>query len=285
MNALWSADQIQGQRNHQEDRFAVVERHGAEVCCCDRGDCRALPDRQLPVGDVLYLLADGMGGMGYGDEAAELVVYGFVDYFTVPAQADLSPEQQLRAALAGANHTLTDQVDQQPDKDGMGTTLVALLWHSNDHSLEWLSVGDSRLLLFRDGELRALSERHNCRNLVTRLLAEGDYTRANELRWFGDALYSAVDGRPLKAVDTSTVALHAHPGDLFILASDGLDTLSDQVLTDTLAPWPALVLAARTPDGVTQVLDQCRSELFRQLQQADAPYQDNCTVLLVGITE
>lgn len=282
MNALWSAAQIQGRRDHQEDRFAVVERHDDDVCCCD-GSCeQCLPDRYLANGDSLFLLADGMGGMGHGDEAAELAVYSFVDYFTVPSQAALKPADQLRTALAGANRSLDTEVHLEPDKDGMGTTLVALLWHGARDTLDWLAVGDSRLLLYRDGQLQELSERHNCRNLVTRLLAAGDYTRANELRWFGDALYSAVDGKPLKAVDTSTLALHAHPGDLYLLASDGLDTLPDGTIADTLAPWYEDLLKADGASAGT-VVEGCTHALFQQLEQADAPYQDNCTALVVGI--
>lgn len=61
MDVHLSADQIQGGRDYQEDFFAVVEGDVVHY----RGERYQL-DSGISSEQVLFVLADGMGGMGHG---------------------------------------------------------------------------------------------------------------------------------------------------------------------------------------------------------------------------
>ncbi|MDX1756810.1 MAG: protein phosphatase 2C domain-containing protein [Marinobacter sp.] len=281
MIAGWSGGQIQGRRKYQEDRYAVVEKQTATV----GGDVRRLPTPLTPAKDTLFLLADGMGGMGHGDLAADTVVEHFIASYRQPPPVSTPPAARLARALEAANQGLTQLITREPEKTGMGTTLIALLWHQAEDTIEWLSVGDSLLYLYRDGRLLPLNEKHNGRYLAERYAAAGDAAHADELRMMGNVLFSAVDGRPIREVDRSDHPLPLQDRDLVILASDGLETLPHDELAAALVRSQAALARAGDAEQAGQAIVNCRNHLFERLQEAEAPFQDNCTIVTIGFFE
>src|SRR5690606_32025451 len=75
-------------------------------------------------------------------------------------------------AAAGANAAVYDASREDPELAGMGTTLVAMA-RTDDDELAYISVGDSRIYLLRDGELSRLTVDHS---LVEELVREGAIT-------------------------------------------------------------------------------------------------------------
>ncbi|SDX32682.1 PP2C family protein-serine/threonine phosphatase [Marinobacter mobilis] len=278
MIAVWSAAQIQGSRDYQEDRFGVVENNTILY----RGKRYPFAAGLFPAHYSLYVLADGMGGMGHGEQAASTVVEVFIETFINLGNDGLAPAERLRSALEQANQAIADIVSREPHKRGMGATLVALLWDSQAGTVQWLSVGDSLLQHFRNQLLEPLNEKHTFDNLAKRYAAQGNDEKAAELMVHGGTLSSAVDGRPIPEVDQPPQPLAVAHSDLVILASDGLETLSEQQITNTLTDHAPDWLKAADGESGSRALASCRDALFDQLREARAPHQDNCTVILIG---
>ena len=155
-----------------------------------------------------------------------------------------------------------------PVLSGMGSTIVAAVF-AND-GVEWVSVGDSPLLLFRRGELALLNEDHSLAPELDRMVAAGRMTeeeaRSDPRRHM---LRSAVTGEDLDLVDVSRRPLTLEAGDYVILASDGLHTLDHMEVQR--------IVAAYAKDGAEAVA----SALIRAVESIRDPHQDNTTVMAV----
>ena len=147
----------------------------------------------------------------------------------------------------------------------MGATLVAALVIGP--VLYWVSVGDSLLWLFRDGELLRLNEDHSMRPLLLELAEAGELSE-EEILYHPAAhqLRSVVHGRDLPLVDMAAEGYPLEAGDVILLASDGIETLSAAALTKTLQAH------ADDAGALTQAL-------LDGVAAAGAPRQDNTTVL------
>jgi protein phosphatase len=132
-----------------------------------------------------------------------------------------------------------------------GSTVVAFVTRGTRSALLW--VGDSRIYRLRGGELTQLTRDH---------VAEGA-GEADE----SHAISRAVGGDPTLDVD---VAYHSvHPGDRFLLCSDGLNhEIADDVIAQKL----------REPD-----LMQCVQGLIAAALRAGGT--DNVSVIVVDAFE
>ena len=101
-----------------------------------------------PVGPLpnLFIVADGMGGHKAGDFASRYVVEHMKEYIENSDPA--SPVMILRKALEKTNQGLFEEAQGNPDREGMGSTLVAAT--IEDDMMYVANVGDSRLYLLRD---------------------------------------------------------------------------------------------------------------------------------------
>jgi len=222
----------------------------------------------------LAVLADGMGGYKAGEVASALAVNVFVDQVrrglreraassvdevTGYTQASLI----VRDAITQANDSIYPAAQQQTHCQGMGTTLVSLLFHDNQVSVA--HVGDSRLYRLRHEELEQLTVDHS---LMQELVDRGFYTPEEARRNVQKNLVTrAVGVDPTVTADLQEEVVL--PGDLYLLCSDGLTDLVDDAnihltLTEHGANLPA---AAR-----------------QLVQQANANGgTDNISVILVRI--
>ncbi len=204
--------QIQGRRKHQQDR----------------AHCQSLGN-----GCHLLVLGDGMGGHVAGDIASATVLERFRNAF-VNDGGESNPRARLLQALKAANHALFDRIQEDPRLTGMGTTLVAV--HVAGRSLYWISVGDSPLWLFRNGEMQRLNENHSMGGLLDQRAAHGEITREEAAKFPGRSqLLEAVMGDDIKLYDAPAEPLKLQPGDLIALASDGVETCSPEELQNIVA--------------------------------------------------
>jgi protein phosphatase len=150
----------------------------------------------------------------------------------------------------------------------MGSTLIGAAFTGD--GIEWVSVGDSPLFLFRRGEVAVLNEDHSFAPELDRLVAEGRLT-AEEARRHPrrHMLRSAVTGDEIDMIDISQSPLALEAGDYVVLASDGVATLETGEI--------ARIIQAYASDGSEAVA----KAIIRAVEAMREPYQDNATVLVV----
>lgn len=268
----------QGARHYQEDTAAVWPGGNDRFVPAATGagvsaDSQVAPGVEArddgPTCDrpLIAVLADGMGGHTGGALASRMVCEHFLD---ACAKRNGAVPERLLAALAAANDALARKVDDNPMLSGMGSTLIGVAF--SDEGVEWVSVGDSPLLLYRRGEIALLNEDHSLAPELDRLVAAGRLTpeeaRHDPRRHM---LRSAVTGEEIDLVDVSLKPLRLEPEDYVILASDGLNTLE--------ASEVARIVAAYARDGA----DAVASALIRAVEQMREPHQDNATVVAVRL--
>lgn len=217
----------------------------------------------------LALLADGMGGHPAGDLAARIVITEvFADLKLRGPQVGDNPRAALRRAALGANDCLAAQAAQSPATQGMGTTLLAVVISGG--ALAWLSVGDSLLYLWRGGALQLLNTRH-CLADELDLMAQRGEISAEESLAHPDrhALTSCLNGAEMAHVDCPDQAIGLQPGDLILLASDGIETLTKPEIAAVLSQH----VAAPAADTAKALLQTVIAK--------DAPEQDNLSLTVI----
>jgi protein phosphatase len=174
------------------------------------------------------ILADGMGGENCGEVGSAITVRATLEYLTKPEDG-LTPEEIAMEAIRSANRQVIEEARQRAECDGMGSTIVMLLWKLPDVVIA--NVGDSRAYLVRDGEMRQLSYDQNFANeLRTKLGLSEERVRSMPNR---NVLTMAVG--TFEHVLVRTCIERVQPGDRILLCSDGLyGPVSDDVIGDIL---------------------------------------------------
>jgi PPM family protein phosphatase len=203
----------------------------------------------------LFAVADGMGGAQAGEVASEMAI----DQFVAERETDAPAEQQLEQIAKTANRKIWDMAQADSRHAGMGTTLTAAM--VDGQSVAVGHVGDSRLYLFRGGELERMTRDHS---LVEEFVRQGKLTPEQAEKHPQRSVITRALG-PESAVEVDTFRIPARDGDTFLLCSDGLSGMvSDADLESILAEGKplretaaALVAAANDNggrDNITAVL-------------------------------
>lgn len=250
---------ILGARSRQED--AAVLQSGAGTFEVDE----AWPE--VEGAGVAGVLADGMGGHAGGDIASKAVCELFLRALAASDTArDL--RERLYGALLVANAGINQIISENPALSGMGSTLVGFV--VSEHGLEWVSVGDSPMYLVRGGEIALLNEDHSLAPALDQLVSEGRMTaaaaRTDPRRHM---LRSAITGDELDLVDLSEKPLPLLDGDVVIVASDGLQTLSTEEI--------GRITAGYAGDSAETIA----AALLRTVENQREPMQDNVTVVVL----
>ncbi|RIV39609.1 PP2C family protein-serine/threonine phosphatase [Micromonospora radicis] len=229
----------------------------------DRGLIRSGNQDALHAGTWLVAVADGMGGMAAGDLASAIAIGAM-------APLDVAtPEDALVAALQNGILVATDRirqaVAQDPQREGMGTTLTALLFARTGSCLALAHVGDSRAYLFREGVLKQITRDDTfVQLLVDQGLITPDQAGSHPRR---AVVTQALQGDEVKPTYATMLP---RAGDRWLLCSDGL---SNVVRADTLAE-----VLAETVDR-----DACAARLIDLALRAGAP--DNVTVVVADVVD
>jgi PPM family protein phosphatase len=232
----------------------------------DLGLVRSNNEDAAYAGKRLLAVADGIGGAPAGELASEIVIRALAELDRGPEPE--SPLAALGAALAVANREIGESTAGDLTRQGMGTTVTALLLSGDRFAL--LHVGDSRGYLLRNGKLSRLTRDDTfVQALVDRGMISAAEARHHPQR---SIITQAVQGGDFEPTGALLVPC---PADRYLLCSDGLsDHVSDELIEEILAGYA-------DPR-------RCAEQLVGLALRAGA--QDNVTVIvgdvvLAGITE
>ncbi|GAA2546691.1 PP2C family protein-serine/threonine phosphatase [Mycolicibacterium diernhoferi] len=226
----------------------------------DRGLVRANNEDSVYAGARLLALADGMGGHAAGEVASQLVIAALAHLDDDEPGGDLL--NKLNMAVHEGNSAIAAHVEADPELEGMGTTLTAILFAGGRLGL--VHIGDSRGYLMRDGELTQITKDDT---FVQTLVDDGRIT-AEEAHSHPQRslIMKALTGHE---VEPTLIMREAKVGDRYLLCSDGL---SDPVSQETIAE------ALQIPD-VTDAADR----LIELALRGGGP--DNVTVVVADVVD
>ncbi|RJQ90690.1 PP2C family protein-serine/threonine phosphatase [Amycolatopsis panacis] len=192
----------------------------------DRGLVRSNNQDSVYAGPRLLALADGMGGHAAGEVASKVVIASLAPLDDDEPGDDLLA--QLRDAVQNGNAAIAELVAQDPDLDGMGTTLTAVLFAGSRLGL--VHVGDSRAYLMRGGQFAQITRDDS---FVNELLEQGRITPEEAaVHPQRSLLLKALTGHE---VEPSLTVREARPGDRYLICSDGLSGMvSDETLAEAV---------------------------------------------------
>lgn len=209
----------------------------------------------------LYILADGMGGAKAGERASRLAVDTVLDAVTNAQRRD---DQVLRSAVEEANRKVLAAANSDPNLEGMGTTLVAVL--ETEEGVAIASVGDSRAYILDDKGLRAITQDQTWVNDVGRPLGlDEESLRNHPMRHVLTMAIGA--GTPLAI---NCYRLHPSPAAMLLICSDGLHGVVDRMRIEE-------ILRA-AGNGNDSLESKCR-RLIEEARNAGGP--DNITAVLI----
>lgn len=233
------------------------------VAVSDRGLIRSGNQDAVHAGPWLLAVADGMGGMAAGDLASEIVIKTFAPVDAATPDEELMTT--LRSAIDAASARIRAAVVEDPNRQGMGTTLTALLLSATGTCLGLAHVGDSRAYLLRDGALQQVTRDDT---FVQMLVDEGVITSEEASSHPRRAVVTqALQG---ETVNPTYAVFRPQAGDRWLLCSDGL---SNVVRADTLA------------EALTSYPDReaCARRLIDLALRAGGP--DNISVIVADVTD
>lgn len=222
----------------------------------DRGLIRDGNQDSVYAGPRLLAVADGMGGMAAGDVASNIVIGAMAPLDEdVPGNALVDA---LRSAVTNATQQLRETVDANPQLEGMGTTLTAILFSGS--KLGMVHIGDSRAYLLRAGEFAQITKDDT---YVQMLVDEGRISAEEASSHPQRSLLTrALDGRDIDAEYSVRQVL---AGDRYLICSDGLSgVVSAETIVETMREYAdpqqcverlvQLALRGGGPDNITVII-------------------------------
>jgi serine/threonine protein phosphatase PrpC/pSer/pThr/pTyr-binding forkhead associated (FHA) protein len=247
---LFFEDSIQGNRQEQQDDQTNIRLKGGFHLC---------------------VLSDGMGGVAGGKTASKIICTAFRKYFS-ELHTISDPENQLYRALIEANRQIYETTRRNIELTGMGATLIAVLIHEESGRFSFISVGDSPLYQYRNGLLLRINDNHAYYEDLKKKIAQGllsqEEADADPCR---HSVTSVVAGEDIPFVDRKNGLLE--PGELLLMASDGLQTLNDGPTGEI-----ADIIAAAGGEPEKAVCG-----LLQAVKNAGNPDQDNAAVIMLGL--
>jgi protein phosphatase len=213
-----------------------------------------------------FIVADGMGGHAGGEEASRIATSEIQAYLLKNWQSSQSTKELLEQSLWAANTAILQDQQNHPQRSDMGTTVVAVVFRSQDEKPLCAHVGDSRLYRLRESKLEQITEDHTW---IARAIKMGDLS-AQEARLhpYRHVLSRCLGREDLDRVDTQP--LDVKIGDRLLLCSDGLtEELVEQQIQNCLQE--------------AALLDKAAFSLVEAAKEQGG--HDNITVILVSIED
>jgi protein phosphatase len=194
-------------RDNNQDSFRTVSKDGLYLC----------------------VVCDGMGGAAGGSTASSTACDAFIEnvFEKIEAKTDVNDYSDiLEAAVSYANDTVYNLAKANKELSGMGTTICAIL---TDGKRAWaVSVGDSRIYMFKDGEIYQISHDHSN---VQLLIDAGAITKEESKTHPQKNIITKAVGTS-DSVECDSYLLDGM-GDGFLICSDGLTNyVSDDELKE-----------------------------------------------------
>lgn len=213
------------------------------------------------------VVCDGMGGTADGELASRLAI----DTMRQAYSREYHTTSDKASFLYNAMKLADEQVLHTVGQETGGTTMVAVIIH--DHYLFWLSVGDSRIYIFRSGQLLQVTRDHNYFLRISELLERGAITEEVYLQEAkrGDALISYIGKGSITLFDLTETGFELQKNDYILLTTDGLfkaipDSLISEILCSSLS----------TKERADTLIQKATHYVQRD-------FQDNTTFILINI--
>lgn len=207
---------------------------------------------------AVAVLADGMGGLAGGRQASNTAVAAFMNSYFNNFTGNVYETMQNAAYVAN---------EQVKALGSGGATLVAAV--VLDRKLYWISIGDSRIYLYRDGRVYQLNAEHNYGARLDAMVAEGKLS-PEEALYDPDraALTSYLGIDTLEEINFGPEGFDVKIGDSVLICSDGLYR--------GISPEEIAHILATSKESVAD-------DLTNFVLKKRLPAQDNITVLLVDL--
>lgn len=180
-------------------------------------------------GQLLAVIADGMGGHQAGDIASEMAVSMIQDRWQKSKALKVPEETEnwLAEALSDVNHEIYELASQKEELSGMGTTVVVII-NSGDF-ITIAHIGDSRCYIQNENGFKQITEDHS---LVNELVRSGQISKEDAEQHPRKNIVLKALGTEEK-VDADIRSLSLEYGDKLLLCSDGLtDKISNEKIFD-----------------------------------------------------
>lgn len=233
--------QIIGSRDEQEDSFAIAENDNA----------------------IMAVVADGMGGYSNGKMVSSIVAQTFVREFT--NAVSIHPVEDF--FISAANLSNRAVLDMAKGKM-MGSTVVSAV--ISDGCLQWASIGDSAIILFKDGELINLNKKHTYKSVLEDQYISGMISEEqliNNPRQ--KRVTSYIGAEVLKDIEISEKPIKLKFRDKVLICSDGVyNSLSEieleKILRKNMQPF------------------ETAEKIMQTIQEKNYSKQDNATVIVLS---
>ncbi len=198
----------------------------------------------------LVILADGMGGYKAGEVASAIavtsihqkIIKGLQEVSQGNGHNEPGQSQEafvVKNAITLVNSEIYTTAERDPECQGMGTTIVVVLFHNNTCTVG--HVGDSRMYRKRSNKFEQITKDHS---LIQELIDRGLYTPEEAHKNTPKNLVTRAMGIEMEVkVDVGELAVV--PGDIFLLCSDGLnDMVDDEEIHLTLSKYSVNLVQA-----------------------------------------
>lgn len=217
-------------------------------------------------GGVLAVVADGMGGLSDGDKVSQKIVLTMMQ--DSASLVGGSTEGRLYQMVAHVNSEVNHMLGMS-DQYKSGSTLIAVLVEAG--YFQWISVGDSRIYLYRGQQLLQINREHVyeadlLQKAVNHEIGFGEIAQNPQKK----SVSSFIGMGELKYIDGSMRPVKTRQGDRLLLMSDGVfNTLSEQEICNVLSSEENAEKAARI--------------LENQVLARQNPKQDNFTAIILDL--
>lgn len=236
----------QGERSGQQDCFGVSD----ESLIQTRG--------------LLAVVADGMGGLSDGDKVSTAAVESILDNFVL-YQGKCTPEQQLLMLTQYAVGSVNELLGPDGFSKSGSTLVMGLLRES---AFSFLSIGDSRICLYRHGILMQLNREHIYKNKLALDAVNGEIALPDvysDTR--GSGLISFLGMEKLQYIDFPAEPVRLFSGDKLLLMSDGVyNALDNDEIRKCLEAAP----------------EEAAEQIRKAIQEKGYTNQDNYTAVIIG---
>jgi serine/threonine protein phosphatase PrpC len=233
-------ERVRGDSNARSIELAVMSRQGGRASNQDACGHWQSEER------LCCVVADGAGGHGGGDVASKLVVRHIIDQASL---APLARADEVQDLLVDTNAQLRRHQSESDSTRDMHSTVVALFIDLVTREALWGHAGDSRLYLFRDGQMLSHTRDHS----VVQLMVDAGFLMPEQMRTHPrrSELQSALGSAPEDLlVSTAPHPWQLQPHDVFLLCTDGMWEYVDE------AEMCASLSRAADPDAWLAALEE-----------------------------
>ncbi|MGL5436051.1 MAG: protein kinase domain-containing protein [Lachnospiraceae bacterium] len=222
------------------------------------------PDKMLAV------ICDGMGGLDGGERASGDAVRMILEDYRNRCEDETTPDFLCREAVR-MDQMISELTNSDGSRLNAGSTVVAVEIVKNE--LYWMSVGDSKIYILREGILEPLVRPHNYRRSLEDMLRQEEISEEAYLAEVdtkkAEALTSYLGIGGICKMERNFNPFLLQDGDQILLCSDGLYNNLDE-------------------DQIISILTDCQTEvgalvehLITTAQERAKRRQDNTTALLI----